>query len=325
MVAKLMIILLISYTLGGCSTPSVKLIKESRWNIDPSKAECYPENEMQIQIYHSHHQKELLRSSIAEFSYDSRHFAETMGLVPTLSKMALLKKKGKTNGFEWLNLRQTVLERALITQNAIAKTIANFDCDKERTEILADYLAQSENDRTKELALLAIIAGAVGATATGGLSLAGYETASNTVAIISGLIGGAIGLTALSGEQEHHLDHPKNPIREAWLNPKESEFFPVPVWKFLNDPASPNHPISRRENLLEEWKVSGWLGDSPEDYQHRTQLFIGNGGKYTLDELRTRAQILDVLKDEVSLAYRKVGIFLKDFSEFCALNATDSL
>jgi hypothetical protein len=299
----------------SCSTASPKLnptkIKQS-----VNQNGCYPKKTRNPYLKTSHLQNRSNLNS-PEFSGSSKQLAEVMNIAPLLAQMSSLKKAGKTQSFSWLDLRQTVLERTVLTQNEVATTIANLDCDKEQTEILANQLQESQDDRTKTLALMAIIVGAAGAAATGGLSLAGLDTASNVLAIAVGGISGGIGLFALSKEQDHLFFHPDNPLREAWLNPEQSELLPPAVWKFLNEPSDPKSNLTRREKLIEDWKKSGWLGDSPEDQNHRLDLFFGNGGQYTLDELQDRAQIIDVLKDEASLTYRRIGKFLEEFSVFC--------
>jgi hypothetical protein len=229
--------------------------------------------------------------------------------------MLELKKSERVEQQEWSFLQQKVLASIQLAQSEVAATIAILDCEQERTELLAAHLQDEQDERTSTLGLLAIIVGAAGAATTGGLALAGLDTAANLTAILFGTASGGIGMASLYSSDSHELRHESNPLKEAWNRAEESQLLPHVVWAYLNEPEIGGGPLTRREKLIEEWNHSEWLGKSPEDQAHRRELFFGTGGMYTLDELRDRSQIFDVLKDEVSLIYRRIGRFLTELRD----------
>jgi hypothetical protein len=295
--------------LASCSlAPFRSAQKQSAYSVH-SKTECYSKD--RIWSFYDINASKHKETTLAGFSNTSVQIANLIGIQLKIKKMIELPQSKK-----WLQLRQEVLEQVLLIQADIAVAIAELDCEKERTEILMGQLQRQDSDRSQNLSLVAIIVGAIGAVTTGGLSLAGLETASDIIAIVTGASVAGIGLVALEAVQEQNLIHSNNPLKEVWFGQSKADLLPPIVWSFLNSPIEQGTLLTRRENLIEEWKKFEWLGNSTDSQNHRIVLFFGKGGKYTLSELRDRAQLLDVLKDETSLAYRYVGLFLKDFLEF---------
>lgn len=66
-------------------------------------------------------------------------------------------------------------------------------------------------------------------------------------------------------------------------------------------PEDPDQ-YSLRESLIMRWRQDGRLGEAGSELeQRRTKLFFGEGGSYSIDDLRDRAAMLELLKTDVNL------------------------
>jgi hypothetical protein len=68
-----------------------------------------------------------------------------------------------------------------------------------------------------------------------------------------------------------------------------------------------------RENLIMRWQEEGRLGPPGSDTErHRIDLFFGTGGYYTMDELRERAAMLDLLETYISLMHQGLNRLIRE-------------
>ena len=59
---------------------------------------------------------------------------------------------------------------------------------------------------------------------------------------------------------------------------------------------------SLRESLIMRWRQDGRLGEACSELeQRRIALFFGDGGSYSIEDLRDRAAMLELLKTDINL------------------------
>ena len=108
------------------------------------------------------------------------------------------------------------------------------------------------------------------------------------------------------------LNHDRNLLRDIWTG-ENSTFVPA-VWSFLNTRLT-DEPAQRtlRETLILRWQEEGRLGPpGSETERHRIDLFFGKGGRYTIDELRARAAMLDLLETDISLMHQGMNRLIRE-------------
>jgi hypothetical protein len=68
-----------------------------------------------------------------------------------------------------------------------------------------------------------------------------------------------------------------------------------------------------RELLIIRWREEGRLGKTGSEMEERRiQLFFGDGGTYSVDELRARAAMLDLLKTDISLMHQGLTRLIRE-------------
>lgn len=87
--------------------------------------------------------------------------------------------------------------------------------------------------------------------------------------------------------------------------------FPTAVWRYLVQPPPSGRPPIR-EQLIARWEQFGRLGKTESERARLTGLLFGDGGRYTIDDLRTRADMLGDLRAEITLMNQDLGLFLQE-------------
>lgn len=173
-----------------------------------------------------------------------------------------------------------------------------MDCEASRAQHLATSLEDARDRRIRKLTVIAIVGDALVGILAGGLSLIGEETASAAAAISGGTIATTFGLGAMYGTSYHEFAHPKNLLTDIWQPSPVAPLYPEAIWRYLNTASSTDKPTPR-EALVSHWRREGFLGEEDRDDDDSLPYF-GAGGRYEIEDLRTRVVMLDMVKAEVN-------------------------
>jgi hypothetical protein len=264
---------------------------------------------------------EHVASLRSHFSLTSFKTATALGVVPFLDRLLILEAQvspqGEGPALEYVRERRHITDRITLGILDVSSLAVEADCEEGRATLLAEHLQKSLDRRQNVYTVLGLVGSGVltvisGAIGVGASSIGVLNTA-NVATVIGGaseLIFGSAALIDTTGTEELH--HERNLLRDIWTG-ENSAFVPT-VWSFLNarsaeEPAEP----TLRESLIGRWREEGRLGPpGSETEQHRIDLFFGNGGRYTIDELRARAAMLDLLETEISLMHQGMSRLIRE-------------
>lgn len=195
--------------------------------------------------------------------------------------------------------RIRVVERVELANVIIGATSAELDCESERAEQAADYLARAQTSGVQGVTIGSIAAATLTGIAGVLLSTRGAPAlAQDTVAVSGGAVTAGLGLASFFVHPRTSYEHPRNLLTDVWVGPATSETYPPVIWTYLTRSAFSNSqraPI--RDGIIGRWKRF----QEVEDPATAGMLF-GHGGRYDADSLRLRAAMLDEVKAEVELA-----------------------
>jgi len=220
----------------------------------------------------------------------------------TLTRLEHLAQQQPTeaNKLAVLVQRQQVLGRLQLMATAIASTAAELDCEGERADQVAGYLAEQENQRVQRLTVLSI---GVGAVAGIGTTVFDQKAPQYAFGVGGGLLTAGLGLLTLTSHHKILFEHPRNLLTDVWEEKPASALYPPSVWYCLHEKAFSNRgETSVAHNTRQRWQHYGQLAqpNSPEGRRQQALLF-GAGGTYSIDELRIRANMLNELQAAVRL------------------------
>lgn len=246
---------------------------------------------------------------INRFSFQSLNAANAIGLLDLLTEYVKLKKTLNNNPtiekrIAIVELSQRINQRINISSLEISAVASEMDCEEERADQIATYLKGKEDDAETKLTVGAIVVGAAGAI-TAGILLANGD-AGNTpefIGIGAGLTEATLGVLILLNKRKVNFYHPRNALKDIWEGNETSEIFPAPVWYYLNyyNPNTPNNP-SLRYQIIERWMNFGQIADANTNKKRKLlQIYFGEGGKYSAEQLNNRANMHDQLKALINL------------------------
>jgi hypothetical protein len=249
-------------------------------------------------------------------SAQSLEVARVMNAVPLVDRLMALERAGDTSSTAYMKLRQSLMDRLLLTFFEVSSVTAELVCERDRADQVADRMDEVDASLVKRLTLASIVISGVAAVVSGGLGLAGAASdASDAAALAGGVVASLFGGTALFAGSKQQFSHERNLLGELWKDPKESSAFSPSVWRFLQRSRTTGTP-NTREEIIQAWRQQGRLGEpgSPSEDQ-RTTLIFGHGGTYTSTDLRARASMLETFEAHIGLLSEELEVFLREIIE----------
>lgn len=247
------------------------------------------------------HLQQLSEALQHKLSYNSLNMANAIGLIPTLEKYIQLKTQPKQDAeyrLSILELKQDMDHKINMSSLEISAISSEMDCEEERTSQIANYLSGRADNRESKLTIAAIVVGAAGAILTGGVIK--NETAANATGISTGIAEASFGFLMFFNKESIEFHHKRNALKDIWFGASNPEIFPPAVWYYLNY-ANPEDGVqhSLREQIIDKWTHLGQIEkDSKSELE---QLYFGEGGKYSSEQLNNRADMYDQLESNINL------------------------
>lgn len=312
---RFILIVILSLLLIGCSSSrktnfKQQLAKSTCATVDYS----YDSNELPLPFH------QLKIDSVLEksFSHQALNVAHAYGLLDDITQyiqVSSLNKSNQTleNKVELLALSQRINNTIQIASVEISAVASEIDCEEERIEQVANYLVNSEDELDTKLTVGAIVVGAAGAVIQGILISSHDETnAGDVIGISMGLAEASLGMLLLFNHQKIEFYHPRNAVREIWEGPPTSKIFPPSIWYYLNYKNNLQNPVSLREQLTKKWIDFGQIETSKRKTESYN-LNFGNGGKYTAEALKNRANMYDQIESQIKLIKQDITILAQEF------------
>jgi len=323
---KCIALLVVFCLISGCATGSHRPVEDARISAE-HEGRCAPPSHPPPLFPlaplspqpESAPRNEGSRPAVAGFSAQTTKIAQIIGIDRLLERLVALHTE-QAQGREgahvaMLEVRQEISDRLLLTILDVASVSAEVKCERERADQLGDHLEEQRDRRIMQLTIFAILGGALVGILSGALNLANQDTAAAAGAIAGGVLETAFGSAAMFYETRHDFRHRRNLLQEVWSAPPQSTLFPDSVWRYLNSPSDPPLPNSLREAVVSEWRRTGRLGEpGSKDEQRRLALLFSPGGSYTVEELRARAAMLDLLAAHIDLMSQDLNVLVRELS-----------
>lgn len=237
-------------------------------------------------------------------SREAKEIAEHLGLIPLLSAVAFYEAEQARgvpeSEYHLLTLQAELSDRLLLGVFDVSSVIAELECERARAEELAVRLEEIQNDIRQLRMTGAIVAEPVFHIAAASALALGMPAVAGGLEILGNGLRNAFGWASLGGVQQHELRHSRNLLGEIWQGGDRPEGLPASIWRFLSRPLAADESATRRGAILAEWRRK--LGVSgPEGVDRRVELLFGPGGRYGVEDLRRRADMLRVLRAHVNL------------------------
>ncbi|WP_257658263.1 hypothetical protein [Parapedobacter lycopersici] len=284
----------------SCRTVKDASIRESlyRSNCNQRNVYDYTKDELPVPL----HEQEISGTLSGRFSHNTLNIANAIGILQLMERYAELKSRKDNhtvaNRLEILEIKQEMDNRVNTMSIEISAVSSEMDCEEERTSQVANYLSGIQDERESKLTKGAIVVGALGAILTGGVIP--DDRTSNIVGVTSGVGEASLGLMMLFNKESVTFQHQRNALKDVWYGTEVSTIFPPAIWYYLNyhDPESADQK-SLRQQIIEKWTSLGQI--EPNADGSLVQLYFGEGGIYSSEELNNRADMYDQLESNINL------------------------
>lgn len=227
--------------------------------------------------------------------------AFTLNLVEDLEKFM----EPDLDRIEKLALSSKIKGRVLKLNLEIQSLGAAIDCEEEKSEQIASFLENELRKKERNLTVAAIITGAVVGVGAGIILVS--DNSSNDWAEYIGIAGGLtevfLGISILRLDRQISISHPKNILRDVYRSETRPYYFPPSVWYYFNSKNQNADGLTLRELLIQRWETYNMSKSG-------MSLLLSDGGAYSPELLKTRAEMLDQLESQLSLISKDLLYFL---------------
>jgi hypothetical protein len=216
---------------------------------------------------------------------------------------------------EKLALNSKVKSRVLKLSLELQSLAAAIDCEEEKSKQIASYLEKELRKKERNLTVAAIITGAVVGVGTG--VILASENSPNDWAEYVGIAGGLtevfLGISILRLNRQISISHTKNILNDVYSSETRPSYFPPAVWYYFNSKNQDAGGLSLREMLIKRWETYN-MNESG------MSLLLSDGGAYSPELLKTRAEMLDQLESQLSLISKDLLYFLNQIDTIHSTN-----
>ena len=180
-------------------------------------------------------------------------------------------------------LHDRIRHRLWVAQLQVSATAAELDNEEEQAERVVDDLRERQDRREHRLTVASIVVSAFTSVVSGVILARDRGTSSlDVIGVVGGIAGVGLSLPSLLKPKGRRYEHRRNALAALWQDQNKAGLFPPMVWRFIHDRPEADK-ASLRDELVDQWKKS----------DRSKKIYFSEGGRYTADELATRAAMLD--------------------------------
>jgi len=271
---------------------------------DSRVASCYPNRPYDTTSFQWRDPSDSVLNLLSKhYSRYSLMVANAAGLLTLLTEyeQEKIKAQNSTDALQRLVVlehKEKIINRISLFRTQVASVAAELDCEGERADQLSVYVEKIDLVRTRNLTVASVVTGAVAGVAAA--LLQGDDA--NVVAITGGVASAVFGLFSLSSSKKVEFKHPRNLLHDLWFLPQHSRYYPATVWNMLSHSIFSNSKESSvAYNLRRSWQNYSALEPTDKKSDEKIKLLMGDGGLYSADDLKLRANMINQLQASVKL------------------------
>ncbi|WP_145976315.1 hypothetical protein [Nitrospira moscoviensis] len=253
-------------------------------------------------------------AAVQFYSPISVHIADVMDLLPLLNRLAGLERE-QAEPADIERIRRKLLARLQLATLEVSSLVAEIECEVHRADEVQDRLKARQSSRTMFQTILGVIFGGLANILSGGIGMAVQAgDAGNITSVAGGVLEVFFGTSANFTKAQQEFSHPHNHLAAFWQGDKENVFFSERVWRFLTQPSirdTKGHSL--RDVMLQAWREEGRLGEPGSAQEKaRIELFFGEGGTYSSEDLYAREAMLQQLESSIQLMHQDLETLLRE-------------
>lgn len=248
----------------------------------------------------------------ARFSPKSIRLAIAYGISGDLKEYVKLEQKNKLSKSarpspEFTTLESKIYRRIQLMSMDVVATASEFRCYVDRFTEIVNQMKSTEDDIVEANTLYAILSGAIFTLIQGG-------TVYNDPATVVATITGGVLVTYFSYRAYRpnitiEFKPKSTNLKELWYKAEVSKNYSTAMWFIMTKDIIKGEP-PMRDLVVKRWIENGFLGsEDKEDRDRHINLFFGEGGVSTLQNISNRKEMNNELKGLIQLIEQDVNGF----------------
>jgi hypothetical protein len=224
-----------------------------------------------------------------------KHFLSlALEMEDDLQRLVQMKRDGEPEEDIKL-LRDRLLRVVDMAELEVSAIASGLSCEEENSTQLATYLDRRIGRQERRITVTAITIGALMATTRGVTNLAEAQGPVVESVILGGaLVEVYLAVKILLLNRKMEVEHPVNVIEMVLEKDNSAGIFSPAVWFYLNQPSE-DEEKSLRDKMIERWQTYTEFAD--KDFN----LFMGEEGLYSAEQLHTRSDLLENITAQVNI------------------------
>jgi hypothetical protein len=205
---------------------------------------------------------------------------------------------------------QEILNKINLAELEVSSLNAAIRCEEDKTEQLAWYLNRKESNISNQRTVGGIVTDASANILSGVVVI--WIADANTFRQLMG-VGASLAtivLNVLNKVKTYtvEVDHEVNLLRDVYAEDLDwSEYIPPSVWYYINEKKVEIHGETIRENMMQSWDTF--------NIRENLDLYLSDGGQYSVDQLQNRASMLDLFAAYIELMKQDLLVFRREVVE----------
>lgn len=218
--------------------------------------------------------------------------------------------KDEVDKVEFFIAYQEIINKIHLAELEVSSLNAAIRCEEDKTEQLAWYLDRLESTKSNRRTVSGILVDASANLVSGAIILwiADGNTFRQLLGVGASLTAIILNLTNKFEEHQVELSHEVNLINEIFDEEKEwSDIMPPSVWYYINEKRVEVMGQPIRETLIHNWEEF--------NIRENQELYLSEGGRYNVDQLRNRASMLDQFSSYIELMKQDLLMFRREVAK----------
>lgn len=290
------------------------------------KSDCFNQSDYNYSVGEMPQSAEIrnIESDLSQnFSFESLNIANAFGFLNLLKDFNAfrnnhLKNPSIENQLKLIDLKLTILQKINNASLEISAVTSELDCEEERASQIANFLKGKVEKKERNLVIASMIVGAAGAITTEGFNNSpSTGKAGSLVAIGTAITEATLGVLILTNNKNIEFCHKRNTLGEIWSGFPTSKTLPSSIWYYLNYQDEENRKTSLRDMLMKHWENFGQIEKRAKNKPNKVdEIYFGNGGKYTFNQLENRADMYDQIESYIYLMKQDLNRLSVEFENF---------
>ncbi len=254
---------------------------------------------------------------LPQLSVRSQQLARAYGLTPALRQL-VLHPAGNDSYKGFVRQRRALTLQVVQAAGDALRVVEELECEKRRVDQATAGLQSQQTKQTRNLTIGSLLAGATSGIVSATILNENKANLNLVLTVGTAALSAGLGVGTLFVNPQLAYPLPNNLLADVWYQRPQPVFYPPGLWATLSDVRSGRTDAgawSPLQTIRQRWaKYDQLSGGKPAQQAQRQELYFGRGGRYHLDDLHVRSDMLGQVASAVRVVNQDLQKLLVEVS-----------